>query len=529
MSEHEPFDPKRPSSEEQGRPAERERLSTGAGADQFQPPPFERDSLEAGAVRGTAVLFVRTIGLQGLAFGATLVLANVLSPAEYGAFAVASVIQQLGRGLTDTALAAGVIQQENPPTPRQQHALTGIGLAVGSALAVAAIALAVGLWLLGVDAEIPQLAAITCLSLPILGAQVVPLALLERNMRFARFSTIEAVCAVVFYAVAIAGVLAGFGPYALGAAVPLSVVVSYVMANRLQPWDRGIAFDLDSIRPLLGFGSQVTASYMLSVGRELGLVGGMAALGSQAFAGFYDMSRRLLSLPTALLISITRVGFSALTRVREADREANAVKAAGVSAVAAGLPLAVLAGAAEPLLSTLFGAEWLPAADVVRIAAPGLLLYVGAGTILARLALARGNARVPLIAEASQTATAIAAIGLVPALGVSAAGIAVCAGFVANTGVMLANSTSGARRCLWPVLRELAVATVAALVGVAVAGGEQTAIAALTSIAATSASWLLLSLLLTRSELALLWRLLDRHIFGEVPLPGGRSARQGLG
>ncbi len=115
-------------------------------------------------------------------------------------------------------------------------------------------------------------------------------------------------------------------------------------------------------------------------------------------AGFYGMARRLFSLPFAAMAALQRVGMTALAQMpSEAERSRQTANGVAVGMLAVGLPMAMIAGAAEPLVSLAFGARWIPAAHMTVLASPGVLLFAGAGTLILSRRLADGDARTPLI------------------------------------------------------------------------------------------------------------------------------------
>jgi O-antigen/teichoic acid export membrane protein len=478
-------------------------------------------ALVGGAVRGAVILMGRNLGVQVLALGATIVLARLLSPSEFGAFAVAAAIQQAGMVVVNFGLPAALIRREIPPSSAELQAASGFVLAIGAAATVAAIGLAfVVLPALGGSGEIAKLAALACLSLPILGVQIAPIVLLNRKLDFRRIAIIEVADAIAFYAFAIVAALAGLGTYSLAGAVVFSALVGMLIAFRVQPWDRGFRLDPGLIRTLASFGLQVGAFQSATIVRELGFVALLAALGGQALAGFYGMARRLFSLPFAAMTALQRVGLPALAQLpRGRTRARQTAKAVAVGSLAVGLPMALIAGAADPLVSVAFGPRWLPAADLTVLASAGVLLFASAGTMVVSLELAEGDARTPLASIGLQLLVLLGlSVALVPDHGASGAGIALGASFAVFTAAVIAGAPREARSAVAPVLRGVLVAGLAALAGRAVQPGSD-GVAAVASMAATGATWLALAIVVCRSELRLLLSLIRRHVLGSHQSP----------
>src|SRR5690606_22170925 len=135
----------------------------------------------------------------------------------------------------------------------------------------------------------------------------------------------------------------------------------------------------------------VSARQGIVLARDLTFVGLITAIGGQTATGFYAMSQRVLGVPQAFSVALGRVGFPAMARSDgDETRVQSAARAVAVSAAAISLPLALCAGAAEPLLDTLFGSRWIPSSEVVIPSAAGLLLMASAGMVISSLYFSLG-------------------------------------------------------------------------------------------------------------------------------------------
>jgi len=480
--------------------------------------------LVGGAVRGAVILVGRNLGVQGLALLVTIPLARLLSPTQFGAFAVASAIQQVGIVIVNFGLPAALIRREVEPTVEELRAAAGLVLALGSAILLVACVVAFALLpALGQQLEVTKLAAVACASLPILGMQVAPVVRLNRELDFKGIAFIEVAEAIAFYATALVAAILGLGPYSLAGAVVVGAAVGMLTAFRISPWRGGFAIDLGPIRSLAAFGLQVGALQTATIVRELGLIALLAGIGGSAMAGFYGMARRLFSLPFAAMAALQRVGMTALAKLpRGPERTRQTANAVAVGMLAVGLPMALIAGAAEPMVSFAFGHRWLPAAHMAVIASAGVLLFAGAGTLVMSRRLADGDARSPLAGIVLQIAVLAAlSAALVPDHGASGAGVAIGASFAVFTLALVATSAEDARAIAGPALRGLIVSALAALAGhLAQAGPDAVATAA--SLAVTAAVWLGLARLLSRRDLNLLTSLLRRYV-----RPASRTALSG--
>lgn len=483
--------------------------------------PFDSALIERRAVQGISLLLVRTLIVQVLTAGATIALARILSPAEYGAFAVALMVQLLGKSAVELGLPVAFIQREQPPTLHEERSLTGIVLVSGTALA-GLIASFMFVFLPAFDAggEVGNVIAIACLALPLWSLRAVPVIQIERHLRFGRLIAIEVTETLSFYLFAVPAALAGLGAYSLAAAVPVSAVMGVIAAFVVQRWRFGLSFDFAAIRPLVGFGAQLSLLPPANYAREFGIVATLIAVGGQALAGFYSMGLRLFSIPIAVSSAVSRVSTAALSRERSGPgRAGRGVRTVGVTAVAVGFPLALVAGSADPLISVLFGERWLPSADLAVAGSAGMLFGVTSSAVVG-LSLAEGDATSPMLATITGGVAAVAVAGpLASSLGVLGAGIAASVGAVVNSAVLTFRGPFSARRYFSPVLRTLAALALATAVGhFAVSGTGVTDL--LIALGVSGLCYVALALVLCREHVATLVRLFRRHRPGRsAPAP----------
>ncbi len=470
--------------------------------------------MEQRAVRGVSLLVGRTLAVQVLTVGGTIVLARLVAPAEYGLFAIALAVQQLGRSLAELGLAAALLAREQPPSRRELQCVGGV-VAVSAATLASGVALLVLLAAaVGLPVRAGAVVAVAVAALPIYALRLIPIVRLERALRFREIVAMELVETLGFYAVAVPAASAGLDAFALSAAVPISAVLGTAVVWALAPGPLPTGLQLAVVRPLLAFGARVSILTPLQLGREVATTVALAAVGGQALAGFYSLSVRLLSLLTALSYAVQRVALPALARVPPGSlRRERATTAATLSLVAASLPISLVVGAAAPLVATLFGARWLPAVDIVSASALGILVFASVGAVELSLALADGDARRPVRAFVTYATLQLAvALALPPWLGATAAGLAVTTGSVAFAAMLLWPLRGPERQIAVGAARTAAVALLAVLAGRAAAGGGTDVGALVGAAAASGAAWVAASFALNAQDARRLVAVLRRHI-----------------
>jgi O-antigen/teichoic acid export membrane protein len=431
----------------------------------------------------------------------TIALARILTPADYGLFAIALAVQLVGQRAAELGLPAALVRLEQEPSPWQQSAVAGVMLIAATSLATSLLFVAfVAVPALGGESETLKVIAVAGAAMPFYAARGIPMVLMERRLRFGRVALVETADTLAFNAFALAGALAGMGAFSLAGGVPAGGLAGATTAWLIQPFARRPRMDIDAVRPLAGFGIQVSALQGIYLLRELGFVGIVAAVGGAPMAGFYAMAKRLFSFPIALTAAVARVSFPALSRDAEA-RPRRAAQVATYTAIVAGLPLALVAGTAEPLIDVVLGTEWLPTADLVLLGSLGMLVTASANATMVSYFMAEGTAKFPLASALLETGTAFAMVAaLTIPLGEAGVGLALTVSSLLATVVLAAGAPARVSRSLIAVAKASLIAAVAAAAGHTIGGGDDAA-GLLLSLGAVGLVWLLLELAFSRAEL----------------------------
>lgn len=487
----------------------------GYGFEAGAPP--EPVALGASAARGVGVLVGRTLGLQLLTAGVTIVLARLLTPADYGMFALALSIQLAGQRLAELGMPAALIGQADEPSAEQQAAMGGAmlstSLLVSGTLFAVAFALAPAL---SFDSEALRVVAVAGVAMPLYSGRAVPTALLERHLQFGRVALVEAADTLTFNAFALAGALAGFGAFSLAGAVPAGALASMAAAWALQPFARRPRLRLDPLRPMLKFGAQITLVQAINVMQEVGFVAALTAVGGSASAGFYAMAKRLFSFPIALTGAVARVSFPALSR-SQGLRPSRAARAALYTTIVAGLPLALVAGAVQPLIGVVLGDTWMPTSDVVLAGSLGMMIAASANATMIGYALAEGAVGSVIAACAFEALLAIAiAITLTTSLGETGIGLAMTVSSLGAMVVLAVRTHPTIRRSLLFVLKMSLISGVAVLAAQLV-GVENDAVGLAVALLTVIAVWFPLQLVFSRSEMRSLFQLIRPMLPGGAP------------
>jgi O-antigen/teichoic acid export membrane protein len=308
---------------------------------------------------------------QLVQWGATFVVIRLLSPSDYGLFAMTGVVMAFMAMLNGYGLASGLVRQPDVDA-RMIRQLFGMLILLNGGLALAQVAIAPLVAAYYRQPEVARLLRVQALLYITTPFIALPAALLGRAMDFRAQAKANMAAALAGAVTALLGALVGWGVWTLVAAPAALFSVRAVMMS-------------------VAAGTLVRPSFDFRGAGHLARFGGMMALGqlfwflqsqSDVFVAGRTLSPHTLGIyTTALFLTqifvskvippLNEVAFAAYARLRDDPAERAAAFAKAVRIVmAAALPFYLgLAVTAEPLVLAMLGQKWAEAAPVVRILA----------------------------------------------------------------------------------------------------------------------------------------------------------------
>lgn len=348
------------------------------------------DSSSPEAIRGGAVVAASMIARQILTLSITILLARLLTPAEFGAVAVIMALVALGLVLQQAGLSGATVQRERVSV-EAVSTMFWINAAFGLALTVLFIGLAHPIAELLEHPELALLCQVTAATFLLNGLAVQHRALLQRSMRFGATARVDissglcgGLCAIV-----VAG--AGYGYWALVAQVLVTDALALLMLVRATRWPLTRPVLTGEVREMVAFGCSmlgfnvlVTAANNLHV-VLLGRGAGIAA------AGIYTRAYALASVPQNLLQgAAAHVALAKLARTQQ-DSDAfvgfyyRSVQLLTLVALPVALTFAVFG---DQVALVVYGSQWDGVSGLLRIFSIGLavapLLHSTGPVLLAR-------------------------------------------------------------------------------------------------------------------------------------------------
>jgi O-antigen/teichoic acid export membrane protein len=369
------------------------------------------------AVRSVVALGIRQVFNQGMAFAGGIMLARLLSPSEFGLYAIVTFLLTFLVAFGDVGFAASLVRQPEEPAEEDYRAI----FTVQQILVLAVITLFwIGApWVANLYHLPPHnrwVFRLLALSLFCTSFQVVPSARLERALLFEKLAMVEVAMSFVFYSTAVVLAWRGVGALSFAIAILARSFTGAILINCVSPWRLGWRWDWERARAHLKFGIFYQGIQLIALLTSsftpffIGLL-----LGTKS-VGYINWAQMVSGYAVIGLMMLQRVYLPALSRfVEQVIRAANTVAA----------PVAVLTLVLiEPLTRFVFGPKWLPAVPLFYLLW-STNIFVPTATPLFALLNAFGHSRTAFkFALAVMLGTWVLGIPLTLQLGIIGFGIA---------------------------------------------------------------------------------------------------------
>ncbi|MGP7960304.1 lipopolysaccharide biosynthesis protein [Sanguibacter sp. A247] len=335
------------------------------------------------AARGAGVTVVAQVARVGVQMLSVVVLARLLTPADYGVIAMVLVVVGVGEVVRDLGLSTAAVRTKDL-TDAQRSNLFWANTLIGTTLTVALLAGAplVGM-LFGRDDVVP-IARYVAVVFLLNGLTAQLRADLQRRLRFGALAAIDVGSQLLGATVAVVFAVAGAGVAALAAQQVVQSATVMIACALLCRWipsrpRRGVP-----MAELWRFGGHLAASQIaVYIGNNVDALVIGTRLGPTAL-GLYDRAYRLVMTPVSQVRApTTTIALPVLTRLVDepARLRRYLVRAQLALAYPVMVGAALLVGTAGPATAVLLGEGWDGAAPLVRFMATSALLqtlaYVG--------------------------------------------------------------------------------------------------------------------------------------------------------
>lgn len=373
------------------------------------------------AFSGTLVLAGRKLVIQIVQTLATVILARLLFPEAFGAFAIIVFVVELFSLLPGQGLVAAVIQKKGKVSVFETNSIFWVLFSFSILVFVVLYSLSpiIADFISLSTAEEVGIVKLMSVAALFLNLKLVPLAILERQIKYQLIAIVEISETMLTVFVSVALAYLNFSILSLVLGYLCGRFFAVLLLYLFGPFKPRFVFDRNVIVQFSSFAFHYqTYSVVNSISGAIaplyvGRVVGTAGVGYLSWAGGIGL------IPWAFGELIGRVMFPVLSRVQNNKKLFRKLLVYALEAsLALATPFAIIIFMfAEPITKLVFGQKWLPAVDALRFFV--LLGYIATVTIIANSALS-AMGRVRYVRNVSISGTFIfwiLALVLVPHIG----------------------------------------------------------------------------------------------------------------
>ena len=426
---------------------------------------LSRHEVRRRSLAGVFYLTSSSFGSLVTGFLASLALARMLEPRDFGVVAIGSTAVLIANVLADGGLGAGLIRRAEPPTRAELRTINGIQLLIASALCIPVATVALEFF-----GRSGAITATMVASLPIALMQTPGRVLLAREMRYDRQLAVDFGSQTSLQVFSVAAVALGAGVWGLAIGQVVKAVVGTGMVAAVT---REVG--LPSLRgwrtygSLVRFGLGFQASWVTFVAREQGLNTTVGLVGGITPLGLWSFTNRIVQLPQVAFNSLYAVGFPAMSNLIARGEDASQVilRMTRRAAIAGVFVFPAFAAASPDLIPAVFGSQWRDSARIVP--------YICLSTMILGPIAISATSYLSAIGKPGTVARASASLGVVwialsalllPVIGVAGIGVAnLCGALVEAAMLDRAVHRHAGVSPARPLLRVLPVGAVAGLTG----------------------------------------------------------------
>lgn len=317
--------------------------------------------------RGLWLSLANTVISRAATFGLGVVLARILSPAEFGMYATALVMQMLLLVINDLGVGAALIRRSDMVERMLPTAWT---MSVGGGAVCAVVAFSVSGPMAALLGSPGATGILQLMSLNILtnGFASVPASLLKRDFEQGKRLVADLVGLVVNLGLTLSLALAGAGPWslAIGHVTAGSLVCVLLMATTHR-WPK-FGYDREYAGEVARIGAAMAGSSVLLICLQSAPQAVTGRLLGAGAIGYFFIANNVANWPVQIIsTTLERVALATFSRAKEDGRALGRTAAAVIGLVAgavliAGTSLALLA---SPIIAVVYGHAWLPAASML--------------------------------------------------------------------------------------------------------------------------------------------------------------------
>ena len=335
--------------------------------------------LKTKAIKSTAWYTGNRLWTQTLSWGVTLILARLLSPAEYGLFGMAMAVIATMELFQEFGLGAAIVQRQNL-SKQQVNAMFWIAVVPGFILFLLTFLIGDLIARFYNEPNLLWLVRILGLMFFLNALGVVPNSLLSKAIDFRRRSIAESLAVTISVLVSVSLAYSGFGVWALVGGQLVRFTVRNVGLCVLCRWRPTFDVSFHGVKDILNFGLRVSGANAVKVFSNFinAMIIGKV-LGSSAL-GLYSMASSVGTNPLHKVFTnvLSQVSFPIFSKIQNDEVELRKyflkiTKYLAIVALPAQIGLALVG---HDVIYIMLSEKWLPILEVFQVFCINGIFYI---------------------------------------------------------------------------------------------------------------------------------------------------------
>lgn len=327
------------------------------------------ENLKAKTANGVGWGFADNILGLGITAAANIILARILSPADFGIIGMTAIFMTLSTSLVDSGFT-GALTRKKDAVKADFDTVFYFNLAVSCLLYAVLFFCSPFIARFFKEPILVPVIRILGISLVINAFGIVQKIILVRRIDFRTQAWISLVSSFAAAVAAVAMAFYGFGVWSLVVLQVGKLAVNTILLWSVSKWHPGLCFSRKSFRDMFSFGGRLLITSIISaIWSEMYsfIIGKMY---SSSVLGQYSRADKVKNMVTSNVSSVMqKVSYPVLASIQdEGERQINVyrkvLKTTVLISFTAVFGVWAVAG---PFILTFFGDQWLPAVDYLRI------------------------------------------------------------------------------------------------------------------------------------------------------------------
>ncbi|MBD5338813.1 MAG: lipopolysaccharide biosynthesis protein [Bacteroides sp.] len=326
-------------------------------------------SLKHKTVSGMLWVGLQRFGTVIISFLSNIVLARLLTPADFGYIGMLMVFIAVSTSFVDGGFGSALIQKSKPTQEDYSTVFYWnifLSIVLYTILYFCAPLIA-DFYKMDILTKILRVEGVILI---INALTIIQFNKLRKTMQFKKIAYVNITAAIISVIVAIIYAYYGGGVWALVWQQIVLGIVNVIMLFIVMPWKPSLVFSIQSFKGLFKFGSFVLLSSLINTAfnnMSALIVGRFFSAGT---LGYLTQAQKIENVgSTSILTTVEQVTYPLLVEVKEDfNRMTKVLRTFNVMLMAFVTPvmLSVMV-AAKPIIIFLFGNKWLPSAEILQI------------------------------------------------------------------------------------------------------------------------------------------------------------------